>query len=201
MFYGQHKEDAYIETLFPKNHIGVCVEVGAYNGIDMSNTYYFENMGWRALCVEPILNEFAKCRQVRKECINCSIAEEEGDDRMFYIYHMKDNVSAMSSLAPDYRLIKLHQHLITNITNYMVSVRSLTSVLNEVNFPKNIDFISIDTENTELEVLQGIDFNTYNIKLFVIENNFEDSYCEDYLKLYGYRKIHRIAVNDFFEKV
>lgn len=198
MFYGQHKEDAYIDTLFPKNYIGACVEVGAYNGIDMSNTYYFEKMGWRALCIEPILNEFNKCKQVRKECINCCIAEEDGEDRMFHIYHMKENVSAMSSLAPDYRLIKAHENLITNVTNCMVAVRSLTSVLDEVNFPKNIDFVSIDTENTELEVLQGIDFNKYKIKLFVVENNFDESFCEDYLKPHGYRKIHKIAVNDFF---
>ena len=65
---------------------------------------------------------------------------------------------------------------------------------------KNIDFISIDTENTELDVLKGIDLNVYNVKLFVVENNYDEPFCEDYLKQYGYRKINRIAVNDFYMK-
>ena len=52
----------------------------------------------------------------------------------------------------------------------MVKVRSLNSLLAELDFPKVIDFISIDTENTELDVLKGIDLNVYNVKMFVIEN-------------------------------
>lgn len=40
----------------------------------------------------------------------------------------------------------------------------------------------------------------YNVKLFIIENNFNDPYCENFLKGYGYHKINRIAVNDFFWK-
>lgn len=67
-------------------------------------------------------------------------------------------------------------------------MRSLTSLLDELNFPLNIDFISIDTENTELDVLKGIDINKYNIKLFVIENNYNELKCEMYLNPYGYKK-------------
>jgi hypothetical protein len=82
----------------------------------------------------------------------------------------------------------------------MVKVRSLNSLLEELNFPKVIDFISIDTENTELDVLKGIDLSVYNVKLFVIENNYDEPFCKDYLSQYGYEQIHRIAVNDFFIK-
>jgi hypothetical protein len=67
-------------------------------------------------------------------------------------------------------------------------------------FPKDIDFISIDTENTELDVLKGIDLTKYNVKLLVIENNFNEPFCEDYLVQYGYTKVNRIAVNDFYLK-
>lgn len=53
-FYGQHGEDAYIKTLFPDNYIGTCIEVGAYDGISLSNTYFFEQKGWKSLCIEPL---------------------------------------------------------------------------------------------------------------------------------------------------
>ena len=164
-FYGQHGEDIYIKTLFPDNYIGTCIEVGAYDGISLSNTYYFEKKGWRSLCIEPIPVSFNKCTQIRKECYQCCISENDSEDKEFTIFHLHDNLCAISSLEPDQRLIDSHRHLITQTSTCMVKVRSLNSLLEELNFPKKIDFISIDTENTELDVLKGIDFNTYDIKL------------------------------------
>ena len=199
-FYGQHREDAYIETLFPQLNNGICIEVGAYDGISLSNSLHFEEKGWRSLCIEPIPLSFEKCKKIRKECYQCCIAENDMEDKEFSIFHLNDNLCAISSLEPDERLIESHQHLITQVSKCMVKVRSLNSLLEELNFPKEIDFISIDTENTELSVLKGINFSVYNIKLLVIENNYDEPFCEDYLKQFGYKKIHRIAVNDFFMK-
>ena len=200
VYYGQHLEDKFIETLFPNVSNGVCIEVGAYDGISLSNTLLFEKKGWRALCIEPISTAFEKCKNIRKECIQCCISERDTEERLFTIFHLNDNLCAISSLEPDQRLIESHKHLITNTSSCMVKVRSLNSLFQEINFPKNIDFISIDTENTELDVLKGIDLNVYNVKLFVIENNFNEPFCEEYLSQYGYKKINRVAVNDFFMK-
>lgn len=201
MYYGQHQEDKYLDTFFEPGYIGTCVEVGAYNGIYLSNTYYFEKKGWTSLCIEPIKSAYNECVQHRKLSYNCCIAENDSNDKPFTIYHLPhNNLCAISSLEPDNRLIDSHSHLIQNTTTEYVKVRSLTSLLDELNYPKNIDFISIDTENTELDVLKGIDFNKYNIKILVVENNYNEPFCEDYLKQYGYKKINRIAVNDFFIK-
>lgn len=200
MFYGQHGEDKYIATLFPENYIGTCIEVGAYDGIFLSNTYHFEQKGWRSLCIEPILSAFNKCKENRRECVNCCISDNDTNDKEFTIFHLNENLCAISSLIPDERLIESHKHMITNVTKSLVKVRSLNSLLQELNYPKDIDFISIDTENTELDVLKGLDLNTYNVKLFVVENNYNEPFCEDYLKQYGYTKINRIAVNDFYTR-
>lgn len=199
-FYGQHREDEFLNTLFPEEYTGVCVEVGAFDGISGSNTYFFECKGWRALCIEPIQVSFDKCKSCRKECVNCCISNEDSEDKDFHIFCLDTNVSAISGLEPDQRLIDSHSHLITDRKLCKVNVRSLTSLLDELKYPTTIDFISIDTENTELDVLKGIDFEKYNIKAMVIENNFNEPFCEDYLKPLGYKKIHRIAVNDFFVK-
>ena len=200
MFYGQHQEDAFIKQMFPNKPNGVCIEVGAYDGISLSNTKHFEEIGWRSLCIEPIPSAFDKCKTIRKECYQCCISDKDKEDNEFTIFHLNDNLCAISSLEPDQRLIESHSHLITNTTKINVKVRSLNSLLEELNFPKNIDFISVDTENTELDVLKGIDLNVYNVALFVIENNYNEPFCEDYLSQYGYTKIKRIAVNDFYLK-
>jgi hypothetical protein len=61
-----------------------------------------------------------------------------------------------------------------------------------------IDFITIDTEGTELDVLKSFDVNKYNIKLLVVENNFNDPYVENYLADKMWVKDKRIEVNDFY---
>jgi FkbM family methyltransferase len=200
MFYGQHSEDVFIKEIFPNKTNGVCIEVGAYDGISLSNTKHFEEIGWISLCIEPIPTAFEKCKTIRNDCYQCCISDKDKDDAEFTIFHLNDNLCAISSLEPDKRLIESHSNLITDTTKIKVKVRSLNSLLEELQFPKNIDFISIDTENTELDVLKGIDLNVYNVTLFVIENNYNEPFCEDYLSQYGYKKIKRIAVNDFYMK-
>ena len=154
-YYGQHKEDEYIANFFSNKSTGICIEVGAYDGISLSNTLHFEEKGWRALCIEPIKVAYEKCRQIRKECYNCCISDADYVDKEFTIFHLHgDNLCAISSLEPDQRLIDSHQNLITNTETCRVKVRSLNSLLYELDFPKDIDFISIDTENTELDVLK-----------------------------------------------
>jgi len=199
-YYGQHGEDYLIERLLPNLKNGVCIEVGAYDGVSLSNTKHFEDIGWRALCIEPIPSAFNNCNKIRKECYQCCMSDRDTEDKEFTVFHLGSNLCAISSLQPDNRLIESHSNLITNQTTCMVKVRSLNSLLAELDFPKNIDFISIDTENTELDVLKGIDLNIYNVTLLVIENNYNEPFCEDYLKQFGYTKIHRLAVNDFYMK-
>lgn len=200
MYYSQHGEDKLIEQFFPKNYQGVCIEVGAYDGIGGSNTYHFEKKGWRCLCIEPNPQAFEKCSQIRKECYNSCIGKDDKENVEFTIFHLDTGESAISSLEPDWRLIESHSHLIKTVSKCNVEVRSLNSLLDDLDYPTDIDFISIDTENTELDVLRGIDLNKYNVKLLVIENNFNEPGCEDYLKQYNYRKVFRLAVNDFFLK-
>jgi FkbM family methyltransferase len=153
------------------------------------------------LCIEPIQSAFDKCAKVRTHAVHCCISAEDGEDRDFTIFHLDKNLCAISSLEPDERLIKSHTNMITNKTVERVKVRSLTSLLDEINFSKHIDFVSIDTENTELDVLKGIDFNKYDITVLVIENNFNEPFCEEYLKQFGYKKMYRLAVNDFYIKI
>lgn len=202
-YYGQHGEDKYLsDKLFQNVNNGVCIEVGAYDGVSLSNTYHFEQKGWRALCIEPIEVAFEKCKQARKECYKYCIADKDEKERTFTIFHLPgENLCAISSLEPDERLIESHKNMIGSTSTVSVEVRSLNSLLSEIDFPKNIDFISIDTENTELNVLKGLDLNVYNVKVFIIENNYNEPFCEDYLKQFGYSKIQRIAVNDFYMKM
>ena len=199
-YYGQHLEDKYIDYLFDGKRTGVCVEVGAYDGVSLSNTYHFEQKGWKALCIEPIQTAYDKCKQIRKLTYQCCVGKEDKDDVEFHIFHLNDNLCAISSLEPDERLVESHKHLLTDQSKCVTKIRTLNTLFSELDYPTDIDFISIDTENTELEDLKGLDLNKYNVKLLLIENNFDEPFCADYLKQYGYSRVRRLEVNDFFVK-
>ena len=64
----------------------------------------------------------------------------------------------------------------------------------------DIDFISIDTEGTELDVLMGLDLEckNYRISMLVVENNHDEDTYEKYLNKFGWQKIERHFVNDFY---
>jgi FkbM family methyltransferase len=199
MFYSQFGEDKILSNYFNDNYIGVCVEVGAYDGISGSNTYHFENKGWETLCIEPTPESFNKCASIRKKCINCCVSNYDSENIEYSVVTLNGyNTSAISSLNIDERLIESHKHMINNIEKINVNVKTLNNIFKETNFPKKIDFISIDTENTELDVLKGLDFYEYDIKFLIIENNFDEPQVEDYLKTQNFKKLFRNAVNDFY---
>ena len=87
-----------------------------------------------------------------------------------------------------------------------VKVETLSNIIkNEVKQTRfenirKIDFISIDTEGTELDVLKGLDFSRYNVTLLVVENNYNDKEIEDFMMSKGYRKDRRYKINDFYIK-
>lgn len=80
----------------------------------------------------------------------------------------------------------------------MYKLKTLDTILGEANLFNYIDYVSIDTEGTELDVLKGFDLVKWKPKVLLIENNYEDMEIEEYLKLFGYKKTLRHHVNDFY---
>lgn len=203
--YSQFGEDKFMERILPNSYAGgggVCVDVGAEDGITGNNTYLFEKKGWRCLCIEPNPDTYKVCSSVRKECINVAISNEDDYKVLpFTIFSTgsKRNESAISSLKPDPRLASSSKLKVNGSRTVNVVSRTLASVLNEAAFPPVIDFISIDTEGTELDVLKSMDFNKYTVKYLIIENNFEDLDIAKYLDYLGFVKIKRLGVNDIYK--
>ncbi len=199
IYYSQFGEDKIMSNFFDNEYKGICVEVGADNGISLSNTYFFEKKGWNCLCIEPIPKSFEVCSKNRKYCLNYCVSDNDNDNVDFsVVIQQNGNTSGISSLEIDERLLENHKNIIKSVDKISVNVRKLDTIFSEINFPKDIDFISIDTENTELSVLKGIDFDKFNIKFLIIENNFNESIIEEYLLTKNFKKLYRNVVNDFY---
>jgi FkbM family methyltransferase len=203
-FYGQFNPpvDYIIKTRYFLNQKhGNCIEIGAVDGIMLSNTYYFEKNNWNALCIEPIPYYYEKLKINRKQSLNYAISSKNCDEEIFNLVTMNNgNQSSISGLNLDPLLIQSHQEMNLNpkIETIKVITRRLDWCIENYFNHDTIDFISIDTEGNELDVLKSFDVNKYNTKLLIIENNHNDVSIEKYLKLFGWVKDIRVEVNDFY---
>lgn len=204
-YYGQFypQIDAIIKNYFPNQTIGNCIEVGGVDGIYMSNTYHYELIGWNSLVIEPIPQYYERLKNNRKNTLNYAISDKNEDDVEFVVCKLKDdNMSAISGLKVDDKLVEMHEQGGWNPQKEIikVSTRRLDWCIENHFNHETIDFISIDTEGNELDVIKSFDVNKYNIKLLVVENNHNEPFIEDYLKTQGWEKHLRYEVNDFYIK-
>lgn len=200
-YYGQWETDRIIESYFP-NGVDFCVEVGAYDGVTNSNAKYFQDNGANCIFIEPNPFVFKELEKNAPESLvyNVACGKSKSSSNLNIVRLHDNKESAVTSLELDQRLIDSHndRNLIKEIVSVPVEVLTLDMILSRALFPANIDFISIDTEGTELDVLQGLSLDNYMIKLLVIENNFDDPEIGEYLSQFGYVRYQRYRVNDFY---
>ena len=182
--YSQYGQDLYlINSIFPDNTRGYFVDVGAYNGILLSNTFILEkHLGWNGICVEANPNVFKFLRENRNcICSSAALHKEPGLELKFLIDQQNAGVLSGFTTHLDHHSPKGVEIFLTTST--------LTDLLNEWKAPSYIEYISIDTEGSELEILKGIDFNKYQFGYMTIEHNGVEpkrSQIRDFLKLKGY---------------
>lgn len=206
-YYGQWETDKIIEGYFKTGFTGDCIEVGAANGIKGSNTLYFEERGWNALCIEPN-TEHTESLEKHRNLVRYFGCSDESGTFPLTVYRVGENniMSSLTSLKPDDRLVEAHKDIINEQFVIDVQVETLPwileNVVNDTAFENKtkIDFISIDTEGTELDVLKGFDFNKYDVTLFIVENNYDDKEIGEFMETKGYIRDQRYKINDFYIK-
>ena len=201
--YGQFGEDSFILSEFTQS-FGYAIEVGGADGINGSPTKCLEDRGWKTLLIEPNPQLFQQAKSRRPYVFQCAASDicEDGVEMTIYTLN-GGNQSAVSGLEPDKRLIEQHQHLIADTKKELVNKRSLNVLIYE--WEKvlgedigNVDFVSIDTEGTELEVMRGLNLKRYQPKIISLENNFEDHNYRRTMHNLDYILYNRIGVNDYY---
>ena len=179
-FYSQHGEDYLLWEFFNYKEKGFFIEIGAFDGIYLSNTYSFEEFGWDGVCIEPSPTVYKECLKNRKTvCFNVALGSQEQEGKEIIL--KEDSTGLFSSCndvieTEDFIKDCYKKYNITyeNLKSTKVLIRSLNSLLVEHNLiDKEIDFISIDVEGFELDVLNGIDFSIIRPKVLIIEANNE----------------------------
>lgn len=205
-YYAQVGQDAYLnEHIFKNKKNGVFVDVGAHDGISFSNTYFFEKeLGWTGVCIEPHPDCFAKLVQQRTaRCFAACAGNYEGEVKFLKISGYPEMLSGVLSLYDPAHIARIEAELAYyggSSQIIAVPMRRLTSMLHEAQLYE-IDFLSLDVEGSELEVLQGIDFSQFRIHYILIERNYNQTFkpIADLLIRNGYLNIASFDFDELFE--
>jgi FkbM family methyltransferase len=187
----QMRQDLFVLFVTNKKQNGYFVEFGACDGIELSNTLVLEKeFNWNGILSEPCVFWINDLKQNRKCIIDERAVWVEDDKPLLFnqIEHIQ-TLSNIDILNPNDWANPIRNE--DKNIKYEVQSVTLETMLKEHNAPKMIDYMSIDTEGSEYEIIKKFDFSKYNIQIINIEHNGTDKQNMIYelLTNKGYKRV------------
>ena len=201
--YSQNGEDLILNRLFENKEKGFFIDVGAHHPIRFSNTYLFYKKGWSGINIDAMPGSMTKFNKIRPKDINieCGVGLKN-DQQTFYQFNETalntfSKKEALSKNKDGYKIIK---------SNFL-QVESLENLLDKY-MPRNtkIDFLNIDVEGKDEEVLISNNWEKYKPNFILVEILREkyisnsNSSIKKFLKSLGYIPINKIFDTYIFKK-
>ena len=169
--YSMNEEDIFINKYFKKK-TGFFVDVGAYHPLELSNTYLLYKRGWNGINIDISSLSVDYFNYIRPDDININIAVTEKKSIKTIFYQKKK--SPLNTL--NFKLASKHFSL--NFKKKKIKSDTLTSIIDKTKFKGiKINFLNIDAEGGDFEVLKSLNFKKYKPKLICVEiiDNFNSS--------------------------
>jgi len=197
--YSQIGQDRFVLEFFKNMENGYFVEIGASNGVTLSNTYLLEkNYNWKGVCIEAGVDEFVDLQKSRKShCVNKACYSKSGLKLEF----VKKLNGLLSGLKEHYDFDTWNEKCAPTEKVYTIETETLTDILDRLEAPKYIHYMSIDTEGAEVEILKGIDFSKYTFGLLNVEHNYNTQQRKqqrEILEANGYKFLRENQFDDYY---
>lgn len=191
--FSQFNQDEIINTLIENKRNGVFIDIGAYDGITFSNSYFFEKkMNWTGICFEPNPIIFKKLAEVRNcTTINGGVSVKNTvlTYKQFSGNQELEMLSGFSDFFSQEQLSRIENELNLEKNSSTEIIQVQTYSLNDllkVRKLNKIDYCSIDTEGGEFEILKTIDFEENYFSTLSIEDNYNSKEVINYMKSKGF---------------
>lgn len=201
--YGQDGEDLILDRLLERQAQGFYVDVGAHHPMRFSNTYMFYKRGWRGINIDAMPGSMKKFERVRPRDINieCGVGGSAGM-LMYYRFNESalntfDAAEAQLKNKPPYHLLDIVE----------VTVERLDALL-ERHLPagQEIDFLSVDVEGKDEEVLRSNDWSRYRPRFILAETlrttmlGMSECPVVQFLLSAGYKPVAKAYNTSFFAR-
>ncbi len=200
-FSSQAGQDLIVDQIMGQKRGGTFVDIGGYDGTTGSNTFFFEVWrGWTGLLVEPAPAQLEKARLVRRcECLGVAVANTVGDADFLEI---AEGFTQMSGLVDSYdpalldrvRADKRHKEKVIK-----VKTKTLSQILQESDLI-HPDFVSLDIEGEEVDVLESFPFADHNVGAWAIENNAGTARIAQIMRAVGYELAEFCGPDEIYAK-
>ena len=185
----QFRQDLFALATHDFKRDGFFVEIGAANGVHLSNTLLLEkSFSWKGILVEPAKIWQADLSNNRTDSIvdNRCVWSESKCSLLF-----NETVHKELSTIDVFSSSDSHSVIRNRGKKYYVNTITLLELLSSYNSPNQIDYLSIDTEGSEYEILKNFDFGEYEFGAITVEHNFTSNreLIHDLLTLNGYTRV------------
>jgi FkbM family methyltransferase len=193
--YSQEAQDLKVLLHYKLKKGGYFLEIGASDGVKFSNTYLLEQKyNWSGICVEPIKDDYEKLIKNRScHCSDLAVYSNSNEELEFDIYEY-NLLSGLNKHINTYSNQPIKEKII-------VKTITLNDLLEKYNAPLFIEYMSIDTEGSEYEILSVFDFDKYKFGLIHVEHNYEEpkrQLIKELLLKNGYTYIGEYKQDDFY---
>lgn len=180
----QLRQDLFVLAHSDFKSGGYFVEFGATDGVDLNNSYLLEaEFGWSGILAEPARGWYEALCANRKAVIDTRCVWRSSGETLEFTEAPRGENSAISSFVKPSRRLRGQR--------YTVETVSLNDLLDQHGAPRDIDYMSVDTEGSEFEILNAFDFRRWTPRLMTIEHNFAPQ-RDDIFRLLtskGYRRV------------
>jgi FkbM family methyltransferase len=187
--------------VFAGKRNGVFVDVGAHDGVTLSNSLFFEReRGWTALCVEPNPVVYEQLVTARTLCANVAIGPRQGTFKFRRIAGYGEMLSGLESSYSDRDRRRIERDIEAHGGSWElidVPLKRLDTLLREVGLG-SIDVLSIDVEGGELGVLRSINLREFSVRAVVLENNFRSWRTAFAMRQQGYQLLTRLGWDEIY---
>ena len=172
--YSQDGEDKILKEIFKNKNVGVYVDVGCYHPIELSNTALLYDKGWNGINIDISKYSIELFNFLKPDDINLNLAvsNTNGFTNIFF----QKELSKISTINKQ----KSHKIFQGKVNTKKIICKTLTEIINETVYKgKKINFLNIDAEGHDLEVLQSLNFNEYLpdvicVEIFPDQGNFDN---------------------------
>ena len=174
-YFSQYGQDKYIfENYFKQYEDGTYIDIGANDGVSLSNTLFFEQNGWSGYCFEPIPSVFEKLKtnRPRAKSFNCAIGHENKEVEFLWVDGEAEMLSSVLDYCDYNHLYRINKEAHENKDKLNGMQVKMATLDNFVPIDEQIDYLSLDTEGGEPQILECI-LSKYSPTIISIEVNYD----------------------------